>query len=110
MQPETDREQVLDHQVVEVTGNPVPVLVDGQALLVPGGAAELDGECGVTREGVHHAHVSLGKRIRSPESDDGQHSEVVAGRGQGNQAPGPSKRPCGGAVGEIDCIMAALEA
>jgi hypothetical protein len=72
----------LDHQVVQVTGDPVAVLEQRQALGVPAVLGELNPDARLRREGGHHLHRGWRERKRPPMAPGGQHTAHVTGRAE----------------------------
>lgn len=75
LQAQTDREDPLDHQVVQVAGDPVAVFEHRQALPVGGLPAELHSQRGMPGEGLDHLHVGLGVRLFFGAAGDGENAD-----------------------------------
>ena len=65
LQAEASGEQPLNHVVVQITCNAIPILKDSESLLVGSSVAELQGDGGLTRKSLRHVEVCVGKgRVR----------------------------------------------
>jgi hypothetical protein len=72
LQAEASGEQSLNHVVVQVARNAVPILKDTESLLVGSRVAELQGDGRLTCESLRHVEVRVGEgRVRDdPASHD----------------------------------------
>jgi hypothetical protein len=81
--------EALDDLVVQVAGDPVPVLVQRQPLGLGPAGRELEGDTGLGGERGHHAGLRLGELRRAVAAADGEHPADVARRAQREQDRGP---------------------
>ena len=72
---QSDREQALDHEVVQIAPDPVAVLEDSQQRLVFLGSGDLHGKRSLLGEGDGQLWVDVVEDVRvAPAPADGQHA------------------------------------